>query len=217
MKNITFLVPVFLLLSLSGCGPGKQVAGTYGYNDELNLSKDSVFTYYLRGEVGLLRYSKGKYHLHKNKLILLSDYNTADSLKKFKTRIEATNATDAGYQLIPVPEEKRTYIKYAIKINDDPWLDFNQPVNTQSSIRTVRLKSYEYFHGGLPGTRALIDTLYTDVLNLNDKPSRKHISFFMNVTTEDFFRIPLNDTLKIRGRGKLRWKSGMTSWKIKSS
>ena len=200
--RLPFLI-LFVLLFI-GCNTIKKLNGRYtnGNNVELKIKdRPKDFEYFLRSEMGVLQYSKGKWTLRERKLYLLGfsdeDIKALDvehvinkNADGNSTRVEIHYSTDKAI----------TYIKSVIVINDSKiyMIAKDTMLTPDYKVETIQVKSYLSYTGLLSSPQK-IDTLYSSKIKVSDESNaNKNIVLKFTVHPYDFVRVKLTDTLTVR-------------------
>lgn len=209
MRKYTILYLSFFLLA--ACQAPKRLTGKYGYSEngltgtELNLATDSTFTYFLRSEMGLINYSKGRFTYTNGNLNLQSFYNNPVNLKRLESKITVATAMGTERKIIPEIPLKRVYIIYAVKVDDTQWITFDKPLVIKNTTKSIQIKAYQDLRGGLAGTRPTIDTLSSKVIDIGGLSGNRDISVLLDARSEDFYRVNLSAKINVNGNNKLTW------------
>jgi hypothetical protein len=202
--KIATTIATLSLLFLGQCTSMKQLNGTYsnGNNIEFKFSGSAKeFEYFLKGEMGTLQYSSGKWELEKDKLHLFgfndSDIKTLDVKSTIKENV-GSNGTKI--EIHYNTDNAATYIKSLVLVNDS-----NAYIITKDTIlylvykvETIQAKSY-LSYTGLLSSSPKIDTLYSSKINVgNGNSENKNIILKFAVHPYDFVRVKLTDTLTVK-------------------
>lgn len=200
MKNRILFI--FILTIISCNSTREPLNGKYGkINKESNYwfsfeKKDSGFEYFLKGEWGILQYSKGKWSKNGKYLYLMgyTDKNLKLLDVNYQTQPAEKTQLDINCNTINAPIFTDIIINdtiiYRIKKDTVLMPKFN--------VKVIQVKSYLVFDGMLP-IKPLIDTLVS-VRKEIDNSSDKQISLNYFVKPEDFVRVVLSDTLLMNNK-----------------
>jgi len=200
MKKLT-IIPAISILLLANCKTSKQLNGSYVYSNSIELrftESPNRFEYFVRGEMGLLQYSTGEWKSDKNK-VYLTGFNDKDRNVLNVETAFANNLNSNGTQveIFYSTGKAATYIKSVIVINDNT-------ISPEYKVATIQVKSYLSYEG-LLSSSPKIDTLYSQKIKVDEAKDKKIILKF-SVSSEDFFRTKLADTITVKNNHTLLYK-----------
>jgi hypothetical protein len=201
MKN-AIVIQAIAILSIWGCTNYKKLNGNfvYGNSIELRLTKNpKYFEYFIRGEMGLLRYSTGEWRLNKNKIYLTGfDSNNINILKIESAATNSSNKNGTQIKLFYHTDKVPTFIKSVLSINDSNIYKIVKDtcITLKYKVETLQVMSY-LSCDGLLSSSPTTDTLYSQKINF-DQPMGEIITLKFSVNSQDFVRTKLTDTLTVK-------------------
>ena len=184
--------------------------GSYVYSNSIELrftESPNRFEYFVRGEMGLLQYSTGEWKSDKNK-VYLTGFNDKDRNVLNVETAFANNLNSNGTQveIFYSTGKAATYIKSVIVINDNTIYEIAKDtiLSPEYKVATIQVKSYLSYEG-LLSSSPKIDTLYSQKIKVDEAKDKKIILKF-SVSSEDFFRTKLADTITVKNNHTLLYK-----------
>lgn len=193
------LTPVILAWLFIHCTPAKKFSGKYNYNNtrmDLHLKESAYeYQYFISGEWGLRSYSAGSWKAKGNRLFL-SGFND-DNLKEIHVESKASPARNSkNTQIIiqyatdkfPAMHISQALINDRLAYN----IESDTILNLPYKVNTIQLKSYLAPRDGVSPYPPLVDTLYSQKINV---AGDKDITLRFAVFKHDFYREKSSDTL----------------------
>lgn len=202
MKNY-FIVIIGLCL-IGACRRSKIVSGSYtnGNAIEYRFEKSpNYFEYFLRSEMGLLAYSKGKW-IQKDDSLLLSGF-TDKNIKHLEIKYNLSRENPINDILTKIyysSDCNYNYIKTDILLNGIKLCEVVQDtiIQTTTVVNTIQVLSYMSY-SGLFSNAPKNDTLSSSIISVEEGSSKHKIIYIRNmVSPEDFIRTEYSDTLIIK-------------------
>lgn len=213
IKKVSILLAIIIFSFFAlGCAnikiDGRYIAkrsllggASFNFNDS-----NKEFEYYSYGEWGIQAYSKGTYAIKKNKIYLLGytdanikhiDYRSSvidDSMNHSKIKVCISYRMYQGNNMIQtillVDNEKH------INLNKDTTLFFH---TMPRDLQVISYMSYD----GLLSNPPPIDTLKTSRIIMSNRGRFNTINLSFIINGNDFSRVAMNDTLKIKKQNLL--------------
>lgn len=196
-----------------GC-TSSRISGKYIYSFQNIASQEfsfdnnpDKFEYFARTEGQVTRYSLGSWYQQKKRIYLKgldsNNLNVLDIENKIERyQNEECNKIAIKYKpewMLDTIIRVEVLLNYniAIRILNDTTFCIN------SSIDTIKVKTYLYYRSFIFRGKTSVDTLYSKALIINYDQTPKLISLNIDVKFDDFFRIPLTDTLVIKNSRRL--------------
>lgn len=212
-----FLIVITLLLAVlfGSCMHGKHAAGNY-VSDYSNLSSGAFsfsnankFKYYYSTVAGLLDYSSGTWGQKGRKIYLNGFDDQSIKMLSVESKIEygAYENRDkiiVKYNGFPLD----TFTKIDVLINGiSKTFNLGDTIlYSDLPVKTLQIKAYSMSSGMLRSTPSHIDTLYSPELKVSSDHTHNELLLMFSLVPEDFFRIRLQDSLKMKSRHVLIWR-----------